>query len=44
MSVLNLIKCQGTLLPFLQEWGYNKELNRNQGETNSLIKMHTESR
>ena len=27
MSVLNEVRCQGTLLPFIQEWGYHKELN-----------------
>ena len=32
MSVLNRVKCQGPLFPFLQGWGYYKELNRDQDE------------
>ena len=29
MSVLNRVKCLGTLFPFLKEWDYDEELNRN---------------
>ena len=32
MSVLSQVKYQGTLFPFLQEWGYYKELDRDQDE------------
>ena len=29
MSVLNRVKCLGTFFPFLKEWDYDEELNRN---------------
>ena len=32
MSVLKRVKCQGTLFPILQEWGYYEKLNRDQDE------------
>ena len=39
MLVLNPVKCQGTLLPFLQELSYHKEQNRDLDEDRFFDKM-----
>ena len=36
MSVLSQVKCQGTLFPSLQEWGYHKVLSRDLDEDPSF--------
>ena len=38
MSILNQVKCQGTLFPSLQEWGYHKVLSRDLDEDPSFDK------
>ena len=38
MSILNRVKCQGTLFPSLKEWGYQKVPSRDLDEDPSLDK------
>ena len=38
MSILNRVKCQGTLFPSLQEWGYHKVPSKDLDEDPSFDK------